>query len=93
MPRFNEFRRQYGLEQLAGFDDFIDPTVFRKDSMLGVPGLVDAYRRGNVALANAIGTGIADDKVMYCFVPFNHIPHAPCSARRPFAFCCCSCHS
>jgi uncharacterized circularly permuted ATP-grasp superfamily protein len=50
-------------------DDFIDPTVFRKDSMLGVSGLVDAYKRGNVALANAIGTGLADDKVMYCFVP------------------------
>ncbi|HEY5041348.1 MAG TPA: circularly permuted type 2 ATP-grasp protein [Verrucomicrobiae bacterium] len=50
-------------------DDFIDPTVFRKDSMLGVPGLVNAYRAGNVSLANSIGTGIADDKVMYYFVP------------------------
>jgi uncharacterized circularly permuted ATP-grasp superfamily protein len=50
-------------------DDFIDPTVFRKDSMLGVPGLVHAYRAGNVSLANSIGTGIADDKVMYYFVP------------------------
>ena len=50
-------------------DDFIDPTVFRKDSMLGVPGLVNAYRGGNVSLANSIGTGIADDKVMYYFVP------------------------
>ena len=50
-------------------DDFIDPTVFRKDSMLGVPGLVRAYRAGNVSLANSIGTGIADDKVMYYFVP------------------------
>jgi uncharacterized circularly permuted ATP-grasp superfamily protein len=50
-------------------DDFIDPTVFRKDSVLGVPGLVEAYHRGNVNLANAIGTGIADDKVMYYFVP------------------------
>jgi uncharacterized circularly permuted ATP-grasp superfamily protein len=50
-------------------DDFIDPTVFRKDSMLGVPGLVNAYRTGNVSLANSIGTGIADDKVMYYFVP------------------------
>ncbi len=48
---------------------FIDPTVFRKDSMLGVPGLVHAYRAGNVSLANSIGTGIADDKVMYYFVP------------------------
>ncbi len=50
-------------------DDFLDPTVFRKDSMLGVPGLVSAYRAGNVALANSIGTGVADDKVMYYFVP------------------------
>ena len=50
-------------------DDFIDPTVFRRDSMLGVPGLVHAYRAGNVSLANSIGTGLADDKVMYYFVP------------------------
>jgi len=50
-------------------DDFIDPTVFRRDSMLGVPGLVHSYRAGNVSLANSIGTGIADDKVMYYFVP------------------------
>jgi uncharacterized circularly permuted ATP-grasp superfamily protein len=50
-------------------DDFLDPTVFRRDSMLGVPGLVHAYRAGNVSLANSIGTGIADDKVMYHFVP------------------------
>lgn len=50
-------------------DDFLDPTVFRKDSMLGVPGLVSAYKAGNVALANSIGTGVADDKVMYYFVP------------------------
>jgi uncharacterized circularly permuted ATP-grasp superfamily protein len=50
-------------------DDFIDPTVFRKDSVLGVPGIFEAYCRGNVNLANAVGTGIADDKVMYYFVP------------------------
>ncbi|HVU24773.1 MAG TPA: circularly permuted type 2 ATP-grasp protein [Opitutus sp.] len=50
-------------------DDFLDPSVFRPDSMLGVPGLVAAYRAGNVALANSIGTGIADDKVIYAFVP------------------------
>src|SRR5204863_1671830 len=49
--------------------DFLDPTVFRRDSMLGVPGLIRAYRAGNVSLANSIGTGIADDKVMYYFVP------------------------
>src|SRR5437773_159770 len=50
-------------------DDFLDPKVFRKDSGLGVPGLVDAYRKGSVSLANSIGTGIADDKVIYHFVP------------------------
>jgi uncharacterized circularly permuted ATP-grasp superfamily protein len=50
-------------------DDFIDPSVFRTDSQLGVPGLVAAYRAGNVALANAIGTGVADDKVIYAYVP------------------------
>jgi uncharacterized circularly permuted ATP-grasp superfamily protein len=50
-------------------DDFLDPLVFRKDSLLGVPGIVDAYRRGNVSLANTIGTGVADDKVTYYFVP------------------------
>jgi uncharacterized circularly permuted ATP-grasp superfamily protein len=50
-------------------DDFLDPRVFRKDSGLGVPGLVEAYRRGNISLANSIGTGIADDKVIYYFVP------------------------
>jgi uncharacterized circularly permuted ATP-grasp superfamily protein len=50
-------------------DDFLDPTVFRRDSALGVPGLVNAYRAGTVSLANSIGTGVADDKVMYYFVP------------------------
>ncbi len=50
-------------------DDFLDPAVFRPDSMLGVPGLVAAYRAGNVALANSIGTGVADDKVIYAFIP------------------------
>jgi len=50
-------------------DDFLDPKTFRKDSMLGVPGLMDVYRKGNIALANAPGTGIADDKVVYAYVP------------------------
>lgn len=50
-------------------DDFLDPTVFRRDSALGVPGLVNAYRAGNVSLANSIGTGVADDKAIYAFVP------------------------
>jgi uncharacterized circularly permuted ATP-grasp superfamily protein len=50
-------------------DDFIDPSTFRSDSMLGVPGIMDVYRSGRVALANAPGTGIADDKVIYAYVP------------------------
>ncbi|MEM1158426.1 MAG: circularly permuted type 2 ATP-grasp protein [Verrucomicrobiota bacterium] len=67
-------RTTEGLEQVDVIyrridDDFIDPVTFRRDSLLGVPGLVNAYRAGNVSLANSIGTGIADDKVMYYFVP------------------------
>ncbi len=50
-------------------DDFLDPLAFRADSTLGVPGLLNAYRAGNVALANAIGTGVADDKAVYAYVP------------------------
>jgi uncharacterized circularly permuted ATP-grasp superfamily protein len=50
-------------------DDFIDPLEFRPDSLLGVPGLVRAYREGTVAIANAIGTGVADDKAIYHYVP------------------------
>ena len=50
-------------------DDFLDPKAFRPDSMLGVPGLFAAYRAGRVTLANAIGTGVADDKSIYPFVP------------------------
>lgn len=50
-------------------DDFLDPEVFRKDSVLGVAGLMRAYRNGNVSLANAPGTGVADDKVIYAYVP------------------------
>ena len=50
-------------------DDFLDPLVFRPDSALGVSGLIAAYRAGNVAIANAPGTGIADDKAMYSYVP------------------------
>lgn len=50
-------------------DDFVDPLTFRHDSSLGVPGLFNAYRAGNVTLANAIGTGVADDKAMYAYVP------------------------
>ena len=50
-------------------DEFLDPTVFRPDSLLGVPGLIGAWRRGNVALANAVGTGVADDKAVYAYMP------------------------
>jgi uncharacterized circularly permuted ATP-grasp superfamily protein len=50
-------------------DDFLDPRCFRADSLLGVPGLMEAYKAGNVALANAPGTGVADDKVIYAYVP------------------------
>ncbi|WP_206378155.1 circularly permuted type 2 ATP-grasp protein [Sneathiella limimaris] len=63
-----------GLEQVDVIyrrigDDFLDPKAFRKDSMLGVPGLFQAYRKGNVTLANAIGTGVADDKAIYAYMP------------------------
>ena len=74
LDNFVYMRTTKGLERVDVIyrridDDFIDPTVFRKDSVLGVPGLMKAYRAGNVALANAVGTGVADDKVIYRFVP------------------------
>jgi uncharacterized circularly permuted ATP-grasp superfamily protein len=50
-------------------DDFLDPLAFRPDSMLGIPGIIDVYRTGRIALANAPGTGVADDKVIYAYVP------------------------
>ncbi|WP_174366542.1 circularly permuted type 2 ATP-grasp protein [Deinococcus sp. JMULE3] len=50
-------------------DDFLDPLAFRRDSALGVAGLVEVYRQGRVAIANAIGTGVADDKAVYAYVP------------------------
>ena len=50
-------------------DDFLDPLAFRPDSSLGVPGLLNAYRAGNVGLSNALGTGVADDKAVYAYVP------------------------
>jgi len=63
-----------GLEQVDGLyrridDDFLDPLVFRPDSYIGVPGLMEAYKKGNIGLANAPGTGIADDKAVYAYVP------------------------
>ena len=74
-------------------DDFLDPECFRADSTLGVPGLMDAYRAGNVTLCNAVGTGIADDKSIYPYVPdmirfylteepiLNNVPTFQC--RKP----------
>ena len=50
-------------------DDFLDPTVFRRDSMLGVPGMMDVMRHGRLAIANAPGTGVADDKLIYAYLP------------------------
>jgi uncharacterized circularly permuted ATP-grasp superfamily protein len=69
-----QMRTTKGLERLDVLyrridDDFLDPLTFRPDSMLGVPGLMQAYKKGRVALANAPGTGVADDKVIYSFVP------------------------
>src|SRR5439155_1921781 len=50
-------------------DDFMDPLAFRRESFLGVPGLLATYRMGRVSLANALGTGVADDKAIYAYVP------------------------
>jgi uncharacterized circularly permuted ATP-grasp superfamily protein len=63
-----------GLQQLHVIyrridDDFLDPLVFRPDSALGVPGLMSAYRKGNIAIVNAVGNGVADDKAVYAYVP------------------------
>ena len=65
-------------------DDFLDPLTFRPDSLLGVPGLMRAYRAGNVTLANAPGTGIADDKAIYPYVPemIRFYPRRGAAARR-----------
>ena len=69
-----KMRTTKGLEQVDVIyrridDDFLDPQVFRADSMLGVPGLMEVYRQGRVAIANAPGTGVADDKLIYAYVP------------------------
>jgi uncharacterized circularly permuted ATP-grasp superfamily protein len=71
---FLHMRTTKGLERIDVLyrridDDFLDPQTFRSDSMLGVAGLMDVYRAGRVALANAPGTGVADDKVVYAYVP------------------------
>jgi uncharacterized circularly permuted ATP-grasp superfamily protein len=79
-------------------DDFLDPLVFRPESALGVPGLVGAYRAGNVTLANALGTGVADDKGIYPFVPamvrfylgeepiLQNVPTWRCAERDDLAY-------
>ena len=67
--RTTQGRRRVDVIYRRVDDDFLDPTVFRPDSMLGVRGLLAAYKAGNVTLANAIGTGVADDKSIYPYVP------------------------
>ncbi len=74
MDDFVYMRTTKGFERVDAIyrridDDFLDPTVFNPDSLLGVPGIMKSYRAGKVALANAPGTGIADDKAIYSFVP------------------------
>jgi uncharacterized circularly permuted ATP-grasp superfamily protein len=71
-------------------DDFIDPQVFRPDSLLGVPGLIEVYRQGRVAIANAPGTGIADDKAIYAYVPKMikyYLDEAPILQNVPTYIC------
>jgi len=79
-------------------DDFLDPTVFRKDSTLGCAGLIEAYKAGNVTLSNAIGTGVADDKSIYPYVPkmiefylgekpiLNNVPTYLCREKDDLAY-------
>ncbi len=74
MDGFVHMRTTHGFQRVDVIyrrmdDDFIDPNAFRADSMLGVPGLMDVYRHGRVALANAPGTGVADDKAVYAYLP------------------------
>jgi uncharacterized circularly permuted ATP-grasp superfamily protein len=71
-------------------DDFLDPLCFRPDSALGVPGLMNAYRSGNLALVNAPGTGVADDKAIYPFVPAMikfYLKEEPILANVPTYIC------
>jgi uncharacterized circularly permuted ATP-grasp superfamily protein len=79
-------------------DDYLDPLEFRSDSALGVPGLFSAYRKGNVTLANAIGTGVADDKSIYPYVPdmirfylteepiLNNVPTYQCRRKDDLSY-------
>ena len=71
-------------------DDFLDPLVFRSDSLLGVPGLMEAYRHGSVVIANAPGTGVADDKSVYPYVPDlirYYLSEDPILANVPTRIC------
>ena len=71
-------------------DDFLDPLVFRPDSLLGVPGLMEAYRHGSVVIANAPGTGVADDKSVYPYVPDlirYYLSEDPILANVPTRIC------
>jgi uncharacterized circularly permuted ATP-grasp superfamily protein len=71
-------------------DDFIDPLAFRPDSSLGIPGLMEVYRNGRVGIANALGTGVADDKVIYAYVPQMiryYLKEEPILANVPTFLC------
>jgi uncharacterized circularly permuted ATP-grasp superfamily protein len=71
-------------------EEFIDPLVFRADSLMGIPGLMEIYRQGRVGIANAIGTGIADDKAIYSYVPEMiryYLAEEPILANVPTYLC------
>ena len=88
--RTTEGLRQIDVIYRRVDDDFLDPLVFRSDSLLGVPGLLQAYRLGNVTLANAPGTGVADDKSVYAWVPDlirYYLGEEPILANVPTRIC------
>ena len=88
--RTTEGLRQVDVIYRRVDDDFLDPLVFRSDSLLGVPGLLQAYRLGNVTLANAPGTGVADDKSVYAWVPDlirYYLGEEPILANVPTRIC------
>ena len=88
--RTTEGLRQVDVIYRRVDDDFLDPRVFRPDSLLGVPGLLQAYRLGNVTLANAPGTGVADDKSVYAYVPDMiryYLSEEPILASLPTRIC------
>ena len=88
--RTTEGLRQVDVIYRRVDDDFLDPDVFRSDSLLGAPGLLQAYRLGNVTLANAPGTGVADDKSVYAYVPDMiryYLSEEPILASLPTRIC------